>query len=407
MGTIVASNISPSESHGIGGYSRDDLEAVLRRGVAPDRRLYPAMPYASYRGITDDDIDALYAWLMDQKPVHEAPAEETDLPFPFSIRTGVIAWNWLFLDDRDLPQFDDPVLKRGAYLVNHLGHCGECHTPRNEFYGTREDLYLAGEEMDGWLSPNLTPDAVTGLGGWTDQDLIEYLRTGYAGQVAQAGGPMADVVRHSTSHLDQEDLEAIVAYLREVPPVSRGPQDVPVLPPEAERPQPRHHYSQIREEMAEALARNNLSDEENLYLVHCAACHGVNGEGQPQAYYPSLIRNAALRRADTSNLLQVMLHGAPAGKIYRAPAMPGFADELSAGQIAQLVNYIRTTFGDRDDSTVTAADIRRVLESEPEMPKPLRILQTAAWVGVGLAIVVALLILWWVTGRRRHKRQEG
>lgn len=103
MGTIVASNISPSQDYGIGGYSRDDLANVLRRGVAPDRRLYPAMPYASYRGMTDADIDALYLWLMEQDAVDEAPENETDLPFPFNIRTGVIAWNWLYLDDRDLP----------------------------------------------------------------------------------------------------------------------------------------------------------------------------------------------------------------------------------------------------------------------------------------------------------------
>ncbi|MFN4102641.1 MAG: c-type cytochrome, partial [Pararhodobacter sp.] len=107
MGTIVASNISPSEVYGIAHYSRDDLQAALRRGVAPDRRLYPAMPYASFRGMTDEDIDALYVWLMEQEAVDEPLEEETDLPFPFNIRLGVIGWNWLYLGDRDLPQHDD------------------------------------------------------------------------------------------------------------------------------------------------------------------------------------------------------------------------------------------------------------------------------------------------------------
>nr|WP_284048104.1 c-type cytochrome [Marinobacter sp. ATCH36] len=407
MGTIVASNISPSDTYGIGGYSRDDLADVLRRGVAPDRWLYPAMPYASYRGITDDDIDALYAWLRDQEAIDEPPAEETDLPFPFNIRMGVIAWNWLYLGDRDLPQFDDPVLARGAYLVNHLGHCGECHTPRNDLFATQEDQYLAGEEMDGWLSPNLTPDPVNGLGGWTDQDIIEYLSTGHAGNVAQAAGPMADVVRHSTSHLTEDDLAAIVSYLRVVPTVPRGKQDTSLLPPEAERTEPQHRYGQIREEMAVAVARDDLNAAEQLYVVHCAACHGVTGQGQPQAYYPSLTQNAALRRADTGNLLQVLLHGVPAGKIYRAPAMPGFGDELSAEQIATLANYTRSTFGGREDSTVTEANVMHVLAFDQEMPSPLRILQVLAWVGVTLAFVVALLILWWVIRRRRLKRQEG
>ncbi|MFN4098972.1 MAG: c-type cytochrome, partial [Pararhodobacter sp.] len=267
--------------------------------------------------------------------------------------------------------------------------------------------YLAGEEMDGWLSPNLTPDPVNGLGGWSDQDIIEYLRTGHAGNVAQAAGPMADVVRHSTSHLTEEDLEAITAYLRVVPAVPLGMQDIPLLPPRAERTEPHHSYNQIREEMAAAMAREDLSEAEEMYLVHCAACHGVTGQGQPQAYYPSLLQNAALRRNDPLNLLQVLLHGVPAGKIYRAPAMPGFADELSAEQIATLANYTRTTFGGREDSALTAMDVMRVLEDDEEMPTPLRVLQIAAWVGIALAVVVAALLLWWVMRRRRLHRQEG
>ncbi|MFN3847615.1 MAG: c-type cytochrome, partial [Paracoccaceae bacterium] len=145
MGTIVASNISPSREFGIGGYDRDDLEAALRRGVGPKRRLYPAMPYASFRGMTDDDIDDLHAWLQDQAPVEKAPEHETDLPFPFNIRTGVMVWNALFLGSRDLAPMDDPILRRGAYLVDHLGHCGECHTPRSAFFKMQDDQYLAGE----------------------------------------------------------------------------------------------------------------------------------------------------------------------------------------------------------------------------------------------------------------------
>lgn len=410
MGTIVASNISPSQEYGIGGYSRDDLADVLRRGVAPDRRLYPAMPYASYRGMTDDDIDALYLWLQDQDPVDEPPEDETDLPFPFNIRTGVMAWNWLYLDDRDLPQHDDPVLQRGAYLVNHLGHCGECHTPRNDFFAMQDDLYLAGEVMDGWLAPNLTPDPVSGIGEWSEQDIIDYLSKGHADNVVQAAGPMAEFVQHGTSHLEEDDLAAIAAYLRTIPPIQSGIQDVPVIPPEGERTEQAHQYHQIRAEMAEVMGQAELTEPEQLYLDHCAACHGVTGQGQPQAYYPPLNQNAALRRADTTNLLQVLLHGVPAGKLARAPAMPGFADELSDEEIAMLANFTRTTFGGRPDSELTAAHVTSVREHEEEMPAPLRILQLAAW--AGLIAVISLILggsmfYWWRARRRGFKRQES
>ena len=407
MGTIIASNISPSLDHGIGQYDRDDLANVLRRGVSPDRRLYPAMPYASYRGMSDADIDALHAWLQSQEPIDEPPEQKTDLPFPFNISTGVIGWNLLFLDDRDLPVADDPVLQRGAYLVNHLGHCGECHTPRNDFFGMQDDQYLAGEMIDGWLAPNLTSDPVSGLGSWSDQDIIDYLRTGQADNVIQAAGPMADFVRHGTSHLKDDDLAAITAYLRIIPAIAMGVQDIPLLPLENERLYPAHSYGQVRAEMAAVLTSANLSEPEQLYARHCAACHGVTGQGQPQAYYPPLDQNAALRRADPNNLLQVLLHGVPAGKLERVPAMPGFADELSADQIAELANHTRSTFGSRSDSALTAADVTRVLTHEDEMPAPLRTLQVLAWVGVAALIVVVGLMIWWIVRRRKTKLQEG
>ncbi|WP_209427871.1 cytochrome c [Pararhodobacter sp. SW119] len=410
MGTIVASNISPSRAFGIGDYARDDLADVLRRGVSPDRRLYPAMPYTSFRGMTDADIDDLFTWLRDQDPVEKPPDHETDLPFPFNIRTGVMAWNWLYLGDRDLPEFDDPVLSRGAYLVDHLGHCGECHTPRNDLFGVQNDRYLAGEVIDGWLAPNLTSDLVTGIGGWAEQEIIDYLRTGTAGNVVQAAGPMAQFVEHATSHLDADDLAAIAAYLKTIPPIDSRDQDIPVLPPVAERNDPRHRYGQIREEMSAARARDDLAEPEQLYLAHCAACHGVTGQGQPQAYYPPLVQNAALRRAEAGNLLQVLAHGVPAGKLYRVPAMPGFAGELSNDQIAILANYTRTTFGGRQESNLTAADVAYAIETEEEMPAPLRTLQLIAWVGlIGLIflLVFGTVAWWWLARRRGLKRQEG
>lgn len=216
---------------------------------------------------------------------------------------------------------------------------------------------------------------------------------------------MAKVVQHSTSHLDDADLAAMVAYLKTIPAIDNRDQDIRLLVPSAERVAPVHRYDQIRQEMTVALARTDLAEPERLYLDNCAACHGVSGQGQPQARYPPLVQNAALRREYAGNLLQVLAYGVPAGKLYRVPGMPGFADELSNDQIAMLANYTRSTFGGRQDSNLTAADVERTLSPDDEMPRPLRILQMVAWVGlVGLGIIVALLIVW--MARRRHDRQE-
>lgn len=406
MGTIVASNISPSDQYGIGGYDRNDLEGVLRRGVSPKRRLYPAMPYASFRGMTDSDIDDLYVWLQDQIPVEKAPDHDTDLPFPFNIRTGVILWNTVFLGSHDLVVADDPVLQRGAYLVDHLGHCSECHTPRNVFFGLEYDQYLSGEVIDGWLAPNLTATPLSGIGTWAEHDLIEYLRTGQAGNIVQAAGPMAKVVQHSTSHLRDDDLAAMVAYLKTIPAIDTNSQDIPLLLRAADRETPRHRFGQIRDEMTVAFAQSEMPPSEHLFLTHCASCHGVSGQGQSQASYPPLIQNAALRREDAGNLLQVLAYGVPAGKLYRMPAMPGFADELSDDQIAVLANYARVTFGGRQDSSLTAADVSRVTRMDTEMPLPLRVLQVLAWVGLAGAVVVVALLVWFFARRKRQKRQE-
>ncbi|HLW04228.1 MAG TPA: c-type cytochrome [Azoarcus sp.] len=407
LGTIVASNISPSSEYGIGDYSRDDLADVLRRGVSPDRRLYPAMPYASYRGMSDEDIDLLFAWLQDQPAVDESPPYETEAPFPFNIRTGVLAWNGLFLGDRELPEVgDDPLVRRGAYLVNHLGHCGECHTPRNDFFAMQDEHYLTGERMDGWLAPNLTPDPIDGIGTWSEQDIVDYLRRGDADNVVQAAGPMAEFVSHGTHHLKEEDLRAIAAYLKALPAAETAHQDIVSVLPAAERTETRHDYGQIRDEMSAELARADLTTPERLYAEHCAACHGVRGQGQPSALYPPLIENAALRNADAGNLLKVLLHGVPAGKIPRAPAMPGFAGELSHDQIAELANYTRVTFGGRPDSALTAIDVTHVLTAEEEMPTPLRVLQILAWVGVLVVLALGAALCGWLVWRR-HKRREA
>lgn len=403
MGEIVATNISPSVEYGIGGYDRADLERVLRDGVAPDHRLYPAMPFASYRGMRDDDITALYTWLMDQPPVERPLTQKTDLPFPFNIRTGMGLWSAVALGETDRILQDDPQIQRGAYLVDHLGHCGECHTPRNALFAMDQSRYLQGAMIDGWLAPNLTGDPVLGMGAWSTEAIVDYLRDGHSMNVAQAAGPMGDLVEHATSHLHEDDLTAIAVYLQALPsgrdPDEATPTQAAFLAPEQGR-EPTVLYNQIRTELAEAVQRTDLTPVQAQYLDKCAACHGVDGNGQPSAYYPPLQDNLALRRPDPTNLVQVLVHGISARTLYRAPGMPGFADEMDNAEIATMANYLRVTWGGHQDSQITADYVAAILEGQ-DPPLLVRLAPPLAWAGI---IILLALIGWivWLVMRRRN-----
>lgn len=389
LGEIVATNISPSIEFGIGKYTAEQFSRAIREGIAPGHRLYPAMPYASYVGMSDADVTALYHWVMSQPPVDEVPEEQTDLPFPFNIRMSMLIWNALFLDESTRFTEDRTHTERGAYLVNHLGHCGECHTPRNAMYGPDEERYLAGAIVDGWLAPNITGDRIGGIGAWTDQALVDYLDIGYADDVAQAAGSMTKVVHHGTHFMDPEDRRAIASYLKRVTPVrDPGQPRSAFLAPE-QRSDPEHAFGQIREEMSTALARDDLSSVESMYLRECAACHGVSGQGQPEAYYPPLVDNVELRRADPTNVVQSIANGIEAGSLYRSPGMPGFGAILAPAEIAALANHLRVTFGGMAESALTERDVNEILDGKAETPWLIRLAPLLAWLAL---LVLALLI---------------
>ena len=339
MGTLYGTNISPSREHGIGEWSADDLYRAVAWGVAPGgRNLYPAMPYVSYHAITRADSDALYAWLMAQRPV-EKPSRRPDLMFPFNVRPALSLWNALFRPDAQPfapAEGEAPDRARGRYLVDVLGHCGECHTPRNLAFAMTEPA-LGGQVLEGAYAPDLQQNSMVRR-GWNPDDLIAFLHRG----VSPQGLPtltMLPVLQHSTSHMDDASLTAISTYLL------GGQGRAAAALPAAVSPDPagRLHY-----------------------LGLCAGCHGTNGQGQPHSSVP-LATNTTAMMDDPLNLVRVIREGiAPQELAHgeRMQRMPGYAAQLSDQQLAELVNYLRQQWGGRSE-VLTAADMQKLIKAGP------------------------------------------
>jgi mono/diheme cytochrome c family protein len=223
FGTFYSPNITPDEQHGIGAWSDADFIAALRHGRAPDgRRYYPAFPYPAFTKMTDEDMLALKAYLFSLPAVDRADRPH-ELDFPFGWRPLMVVWNWLAFEPGALAP--DPARSqawnRGAYLVEALGHCGQCHTPRTLIGALDRDMAYAGTEQgpDGKPVPNITPDPETGIGKWRDNDLVFLFRSSLLPDGDSVGGAMAEVVSNGTKHLSEADLEAIVVYLKALAPI--------------------------------------------------------------------------------------------------------------------------------------------------------------------------------------------
>ncbi|WP_206403334.1 c-type cytochrome [Erwinia billingiae] len=351
LGTIYSTNITPDKDHGIGNYSEQQFSDAVRKGVLPDgKRLYPAMPYPDYAKINDRDMHALYAYFMQGvKPSADVPPE-TDLSFPFSQRWGMRFWNWAFVSDKPFQPIGGATaeVNRGAYLVESLGHCGSCHTPRGlgmneKALDSGDDQFLAGGNLNGWEVPSLR-----GLPHWTEQETVDYLATGRNDKAA-VGGEMTSVVEHSTSYMSDADLKAIAAYLKFIGgnPAAPAAQETTISPTEAK-----------------LTAAKNLSAGERLYLDNCGACHFVTGKGAP-GVFPQLDQATIVNAGDPGGLIHTILAGAQQPSTAKAPstlAMPGFANRLSDDQVAQLATFIRQGWSNKA-SAVTADQVAKVRES--------------------------------------------
>lgn len=420
MGSIVSSNITSSKKYGIGNWTEAEFAKAVRQGVRPDgSQLYPAMPYTSYSTVTDEDMHALYAYFQsvpaveDTPPDEGKPAAKTRLLFPFNLPGLMRVWNFMFVSDKPFTPSPDltPEQNRGKYLAEGLGHCSTCHTPRNQLMAEDNSQFLAGASVDGWLAPNITSDNVSGIGGWSNAELVSYLKNGHAEGKGQAGGPMADAVEHSFSHLTDSDLADIAAYLKTVP--AKQTAGVTQTSWSASRAEPVNwttYEPGTGANNAAGYRESSQTDGALLYDSSCAACHGANGQGTDDHTFPSLTNNSAVGSHDPANLVMTIVAG-----IHRKGAdgevlMPAFGVQqqdihswLTPAQIAVVANYVTEEFG-HGNAHLTEDEVNKITSGEPDSPFLIRYAKTLAIAGFILAaLVVALLLAFWVKKRKTIK----
>ncbi|MGU2439589.1 c-type cytochrome [Burkholderia cenocepacia] len=355
FGPIYAPNITPDPTHGIGHYTLRQFDDALRRGVRADgSRLYPAMPYPSLAHLTDDDVRALYAYFMCGVAPSANAAKLTQLPFPFNQRWALGLWSLVFANrDRFTPQPSQSAeWNRGAYLVQGLGHCGACHTPRGPAYNERgyderSPAFLTGGINDHWFAPNLTGASPDGLGRWSADDIAAFLRSGHAARGAVFGA-MAPVVGESTALLTDADRHAIAVYLKSLPAqptAATNPLGVGVPRRTAAGPRPES---------------GQQAPGAGVYAGFCARCHGADGRGVPD-HGPALAGSSIVLAADPTSTIRIVVEGArptpgKPGPVQRMPAMRG---ALTSREIAAVVSYVRGAWGNRA-APVSEQEVRRL-----------------------------------------------
>ena len=331
FGRIMSTNITSDPVAGIGAWSYPAFERAMREGVSRDGHfLYPAHPYTGFTKASDADLQALYAYLMAQ-PASAAEPPKTALRFPFNLRPLMAGWNALFL--RPGAYASDPaqseIWNRGAYLVEGLGHCGACHTPRNQLGAERRDAHLAGGFAEGWEAPALTALSRAPI-PWSEAELFAYLRTGTSRHHGVAAGPMAPVVAELGA-LPDGDIRAMAVYLASF-------SEAPLLPDaEAARAAEIHAATRVR-----SVPQANAG--ERIFAGACAACHEIGTGPKLFGAKPSLALNSNVHSDTPDNLIQVVLNGIAEPAHADLGIMPGFSASLDDRQIADLLGYIRARF---------------------------------------------------------------
>ena len=350
FGGVFSSNLTPDPATGLGQWSADDFWQALHHGRSKNGRLLvPAFPYNHTSVITREDSDALLAWLHSLAPVQQAPTPHT-LMWPVGTQPALAVWRSLFF--KPTPFVADAKQSaewnRGAYLVQGLGHCAACHSPRNALGASGPVDELSGGLMPivNWYAPDLTRE--TGLASTPLAEIVRLLGTGTSAQ-AQTSGPMAEVVQHGTQYMNPADLQAMAVYLQ-----SRAQKISAADTPAARAP--------VSLRMAEMGLKT--------YERHCAQCHGDQGQGvrtsSGQVAYPALAGNRAVQLRDPTNLVQMVLYGgyAPTTAGHPRPfGMPPFVLELDDRDIAAVLTHLRTQWGNQGGE-VTALQVNRIRASQ-------------------------------------------
>lgn len=364
IGTIYSTNITPDKDTGIGNYSLEDFDKAVRHGVAKNGdTLYPAMPYTSYAKVRPADVKALYAYFMSGvQPVAQAN-KAADIPWPMSMRWPLSIWRKMFAPAvvADAASTDNDPISHGRYLVEGLGHCSACHTPRG--FALQEKAltddstaFLSGGVVDNFLAKNLRGDVTDGLGNWSEGDITAFLKGGRNDHSAAFGG-MTDVVQHSTQYMNDDDLTAIAKYLKTLKPVD-----------------PNAKALAYDDTVARALRTG--TDKSNgalTFLDNCAACHRSTGKGYTQTF-PTLALSSTVNSADPTSLIHIVLRGGQMPWTKSAPtqyAMPGFDDRLTDQDVADVLTFVRSSWGNKAPA-VTAAQVAKVRKDVGAAAQPQR-----------------------------------
>ena len=354
LGAIYSTNITPDPETGIGNYTLEDFDRAVRQGIAKDgHRLYPAMPYPSYAKLTDDDVKALYNFFMKDVPAVRQANKPSEIPSLLSFRWPLAIWNLVFTKGGSYvakPEHD-AVWNRGAYLVQGLGHCGACHTPRGFAFQEKaldesNATYLGGALLDAWLAANLRGDQRTGLGQWSQADLAAFLKSGH-NRDGTAYGSMIDVVNNSTPYLSDDDINAMAVYLKSLP--ASGTESA-------------YAYN----DATTTALHNGHATEPGAatYATSCASCHGLDAKGFAP-YLPPLAGNPTVLGGDPASLINLVLNGSTPLVVKGTPdayRMPQFRLQLTDQEIADVVTFIRGGWGNQA-SPVTAAQVAELRKS--------------------------------------------
>ncbi|VXC97067.1 Alcohol dehydrogenase (quinone), cytochrome c subunit [Enterobacterales bacterium 8AC] len=333
LGDIYATNITPDAVHGIGAYSFAEFDRAMRQGIAKDgHRLYPAMPYTSYAKMSAEDMRALYDYLMHEVTAQPVANRESDISWPLSMRWPLAVWNSLFHEDQpyQADSKQSAEWNRGAYLVQGLGHCGSCHTPRGwamqeKGLDSKTPEFLSGAELDGWYAPSLR--------GMKQDEVVSLLKTGRS-QHAAVAGPMSDVVTHSTQYLSDADLSSIALYLHSLAVTTPKTANVP------------------------SAATSVLEAGRQTYATYCVTCHGDSGQGSDRVI-PALAGNLTVTAENPLTALRVVLEGAhtPITQQATTVIMPGYGWTLTDADAAELMSYLRGSWGNQA-APVTADQVK-------------------------------------------------